>query len=171
MKEGAYYYDAVQWAVAESVTTGLSATKFGPEDACTRAQIVTFLWRAAGKPEPASGENPFRDVKSTDYFYKAVLWAVEEGITTGLSADSFGPDDICTRGQVATFLHRYTGSPEPAGENPFEDVAQNAFYYKAVLWAVEEKITEGYGSKTVFNPDGNCTRGQIVTFLYRAIVQ
>lgn len=167
---GEFYYMPVKWALENGITTGLTPDSFGPNQECTRGQIVTFLWRTAGSPEPSSTNNPFKDVKSSDFFYKAVLWAVEENITAGYGSDDiFNPNGICTRGQVATFLHRYFDEPAPTGTNPFTDVKTGAYYYDAVLWAVEKDITNGYGSATIFNPDGNCTRGQIVTFLYRAI--
>ena len=164
----AFYANAVQWAVDENVTTGLSTTSFGPNEPCTRSQIVTFLWRAAGEPEPGSSANPFLDVNPADFYYKAVLWAVEQGITTGLSATSFGPNAPCTRGQVATFLWRYAGEPAPTSGNPFSDVAAKDFCYQAVLWAVENDVTTGVGGGR-FAPNDTCTRGQIVTFLYRAV--
>ena len=167
VKESDYFYDAVLWAVAEGVTTGTSSTTFSPNASCTRAQVVTFLHRAAGSPEPASSENPFKDVKESEYYYKAVLWAVEEGVTTGTSSTTFSPNASCTRAQVVTFLHRASGSPEPASStNPFKDVAQGEYYSDAVLWAVEKGITTGTGD-TTFSPNATCTRGQIVTFLYR----
>ena len=162
-----YFYDAVLWAVKNEVTNGTSATTFSPADTCTRGQIVTFLWRAKGSPEPTLTENPFKDVKETDYFYKAVLWAVEKEITKGVAADSFAPDAGCTRGQVVTFLWRAEGQPAPEKtENPFKDVKEGEFYYDAVLWAVEKEITKGTAADA-FSPAATCTRGQIVTFLYR----
>ena len=168
VKESSYCYEPVLWAVENGITTGMSATKFMPDNPCTRAQVVTFLWRAAGEPLPVSGKNPFTDVKSSAYYYNAVLWAVEQGITTGMSATSFGPDRPCTRGQVVTFLHRAAGETEPeSAGNPFTDVKESGFYYKAVLWAVENGITTGM-SATRFEPGRTCTRGQVVTFLYRA---
>ena len=167
----AYYYDAVLWAVDEGITNGLSATSFGPDVECNRGQVVTFLWRAAGSPEPTSKVSPFTDAADPNaFYYKAVLWAVEEGITNGLSATSFGPDVVCNRGQVVTFLNRYFGSPSASStRNPFSDVKTGDFFYNAVLWANEKNITNGYGSATTFCPDVVCNRGQIVTFLYRAI--
>lgn len=166
-----YFFQPVLWAVDNGITTGISATKFGPNNSCTRAQVVTFLWRAAGEPEPSSTKNPFKDVKASDYFYKAVLWAVEEGITTGMSATSFGPNSPCTRGQVVTFLYRSAGTPEStSGKNPFSDVKSSDFYYNAVLWAVGEGITTGI-SATNFGPSQTCTRGQVVTFLYRSFTE
>ena len=166
--ESQYFFDPVYWAVEKGITTGASATKFSPDAGCTRAQVVTFLWRAAGKPEPTKTENPFGDVQPDAYYYKAVLWAVEKGITTGTSATTFRPDQTCTRGQIVTFLWRYNEQPEPkSSTNPFTDVPAGQYYYKAVLWAVEKGITKGT-SADKFSPDSTCTRAQIVTFLYRA---
>ena len=169
VKEADYFFTPVLWAVQHRITTGTSATTFSPNDPCTRGQIVTFLWRACGSPEPASNSNPFTDVKTGDYYYKAVIWAVEQGITTGISATKFGPNEACTRGQVATFLWRSQGKPAPTGSNnPFKDVSSSDYYYEAVLWAVENNITQGTGAGK-FSPNDSCTRGQIVTFLYRAL--
>ena len=170
VKKGAFYYDPVQWAVSQNpqITNGTDATHFSPDATCTRAQVVTFLWRAAGEPEPSVSKNPFADVKAGAYYYKAVLWAVEKGITKGTSETAFSPDLGCTRGQVVTFLHRFENSPAPGNsKNPFTDTKKGAFYYDAVLWAVEKGITKGT-SATTFSPDQTCTRAQIVTFLYRA---
>ncbi|MBR4132484.1 MAG: S-layer homology domain-containing protein, partial [Oscillospiraceae bacterium] len=166
--ESQYYFDPVYWAVEQGITTGTTPTTFSPNSGCTRAQVVTFLWRAAGKPEPTSTNNPFEDVPADQYYYKAVLWAVEKGITTGTSPTTFRPDRTCTRAQIVTFLWRYKGQPEPTTtENPFVDVPADQYYYKAVLWAVENGVTTGT-SATKFSPDSTCTRAQIVTFLYRA---
>ena len=168
--EGAFYYDAVLWAVnhGPQITNGTSATTFSPNATCTRGQVVTFLWRAAGAPEPTMTFNPFADVKEGAFYYKAVLWALQNGITNGVDATHFGPDRGCTRGQVVTFLHRAQGTPTPGSDaNPFSDVKEGAFYYNAVLWAVEKNVTKGT-SPTTFSPNATCTRGQIVTFLYRA---
>ena len=167
VKEGAYYYDAVLWAVEKGVTSGTSATTFSPDASCTRAQMVTFLWRAAGSPKVENGKNPFADVKADTYYYDAVLWAVEKGVTSGTSATTFSPDATVTRGQTVTFLYRNAGSPEVSGTMPFTDVEADAYYAKAVQWAVQQKITTGT-SETTFSPMSDCTRGQIVTFLYRA---
>lgn len=167
VKEGAYYYDAVLWAVEQKITSGTSATTFSPEASCTRAQMVTFLWRAAGSPKVENGKNPFVDVKADAYYYDAVLWAVEKGVTSGTSATTFSPDATVTRGQTVTFLYRNAGSPEVSGTMPFADVEADAYYAKAVQWAVQQKITTGT-SETTFSPMSDCTRGQIVTFLYRA---
>ena len=167
VRNGQYYYDAVLWAVENGVTTGTSATTFGPEEGCTRAQVVTFLWRAAGQPAPASSTNPFTDVKPGAYYYNAVLWAVEKGITNGTSDTTFGPDETCTRAQIVTFLWRYEGQPTPTStNNPFADVRTSAYFGSAVLWAVEKGITNGT-SATTFAPEDTCTRAQVVTFLYR----
>ncbi len=169
VKPGAYYADAVAWAVANSVTSGTSATTFSPDAGCTRGQVVTFLWRAAGSPEPTGTKNPFKDVKSDAYYYKAVLWAVENGITSGTSATTFSPEDVCTRGQIVTFLWRANGKPTPSNtSNPFKDVKSGDYFYDAVLWAVEKGITLGTDA-THFSPSDTCTRGQVVTFLYRAV--
>ena len=167
--ESDYFFDPVYWAVDKGITTGTSEKLFSPDAGCTRAQVVTFLWRAAGKPEPTSSVNPFDDVAEGQYYYKAVLWAVEKGITTGTSATTFRPERTCTRGQIVTFLWRYFGEPEPeTTKNPFEDVPESQYYYKAILWAVENNITTGT-TPTTFRPDNTCTRAQIVTFLYRAM--
>ena len=171
VKAGKWYEAPVLWAVERGITAGTSATEFSPDDPCTRAQIVTFIWRAKGSPEPASTENPFTDVKAGKYYYKAVLWAVENGITSGTSATTFGPDDPCTRAQVATFLWRAEGQPEPeTTDNPFADVKASKYFFKPVLWAVENEITLGT-SAGKFSPDDECTRAQIVTFLYRAMAE
>ena len=157
----------IDWAVVNRITAGTSATTFSPKASCTRAQFVTFLWRTSGQPEPTTTENPFTDVKAKAYYYKAVLWAVEQGITSGTSATTFSPNEPCTRAQVVTFLWRMEGSPEPTQtENPFTDVKAKAYYYTAVLWAVEKGVTSGT-SQTTFSPKGFCTRAQCVTFLYR----
>ncbi len=170
VKAGEYYELAVLWAVENGVTSGTSATTFSPNGKCTRGQIATFLWRAAGEPDPGNVTNPFKDVKESDYFYKAVLWAVENDITKGTSKTTFSPNDTCTRGQIVTFLYRAKGSPETdtVSSNPFKDVKSSQYYYDAVLWAVENGITKGT-SDTTFSPNNKCTRGQVVTFLYRAV--
>lgn len=162
---GAYYYDAVYWAVDEGITNGTTAVTFSPDNACTRAQMVTFLWRAAGEPEPETSVNPFTDVSASAYYYDAVLWAVEQGITNGTSATTFSPDATVTRGQTVTFLWRNAGSPAVSGGS-FTDVAADAYYAGAVAWAASEGITSGTTAAT-FSPSSNCTRAQIVTFLYR----
>lgn len=164
--ETEYYFDGVLWAVDHNITSGVNENSFAPLKDCTRAQIVTFLWRAAGCPEPKSTVNPFTDVKSSDYFFKAVLWAVEQGITNGLSPNTFGPQSTCTRAQTVTFLWRAKGQPSVPFNNTFKDIDYSAYYANAVLWAVNNKITTGT-SGTTFSPNSKCTRGQIVTFLYR----
>ena len=185
-------HDPIDWALTNGITNGISNTKFGPNAGCTRAQVVTFLWRAAGEPEPAAPtepiegneadgdelpvipldiENPFEDVKSDAYYYTAVLWAVSKGITTGTSAAKFSPDKTCTRAQIVTFIWRYEGEPEPeSSSNPFKDVAAEDYYLKAVLWAAETGVTSGT-SPTTFSPKSTCTRAQVVTFLYRDITK
>ena len=164
--EDSFYIDPVLWAVEEGITNGTTPTTFDPNGKCQRAQVVTFLWRAAGKPEPTSGNNPFVDVKESDFFYKAVLWAVEQGITNGLDAAHFGPYAHCNRAQVVTFLWRSVGCPSADADNPFTDVKAGDFYYDAVLWAVEKNITNGL-TATEFGVNTVCNRAQIVTFLYR----
>ena len=161
-----YYYDAVQWAVEKGITEGTSATTFSPGASCTRAQMVTFLYRAAGSPAPKSTVNPFTDVSANDYYYNAVLWAVENGITTGVSADRFAPGATVSRAQTVTFLYRANGSPAANGAS-FSDVAADEYYANAVAWAVRSGITTGTGNGK-FSPSADCTRGQIVTFLYRS---
>ena len=169
LANGSYYYDAVLWAVENGVTAGTSANAFSPDNGCTRAQVVTFLWRAAGQPEPSSNYNPFTDVDADAYYYKAVLWAVEHNVTSGTSATTFSPDGTCTRAQIVTFLWRYEGQPEPkTASNPFSDVAGDAYFAKAVLWAAENGVTSGT-SATTFSPEATCTRAQVVTFLYRDV--
>lgn len=163
----AYYADAVAWAVKQGITKGTSETTFSPDISCTRAQMATFLWRAAGSPAPKNSELPFADIPADAYYYDAVLWAVENGITNGVGNNSFAPDAVCTRGQMATFLYRFEGTPAVTGSNSFDDVAADAYYNNAVTWAVAEGITVGTGSN-LFSPDADCTRGQIVTFLYRS---
>lgn len=167
VKQGDYYYDAVQWAVGKKITSGTSATTFTPDGICTRAQTVTFLWRSQGSPKAAGAENPFTDVSKDAYYYDAVLWAVEQGITNGTSATTFSPDATVTRGQTTAFLWRVAKQPQvDQTANPFADVTQDAYYYNAVLWAVAKEITNGTSS-TTFSPDQGCTRAQIVTFLWR----
>ena len=169
MAESDYFYTPVLWAVKEGITTGTTETTFSPYDNCTRGQVVTFLWRAYGCPEPTTTENPFTDVPENIYYYKAILWAVEEGITTGITATEFGPEMTCTRGQVATFLWRAAGKPAPTGEGEgFTDVPETVYYYEPILWAAENGITTGTGDG-LFSPEESCTRAQIVTFLYRAL--
>ena len=167
---GQFYTTPVLWAVSKGITTGMTTTTFVPDGTCTRGQVVTFLWRAMGSPEPSVSVNPFTDVHSGDYFYKAVLWAVEKGITTGMTATTFAPNASCTRAQVVTFLHRTAGNPAPgSGGHSFTDVSQD-YYYTPMLWAVNSGITTGMAA-TTFSPGGTCTRGQIVTFLHRYMTE
>ena len=166
----AYYHDAVLWAAMNGITNGTSATTFSPDNPCTRAQMATFLWRAAGSPEPVSSTNPFADIPADAYYAKAVQWAYEKGITGGTSGTTFSPDQTCTRGQMATFLWRNAGSQTPVSNaNQFADVPADKYYATAVQWAYEQKITSGTSS-TTFSPDDPCTRAQMVTFLYRFFV-
>ncbi|MEQ2619578.1 S-layer homology domain-containing protein [Hominicoprocola fusiformis] len=166
VKPGDYFYDAVNWAVEKGITTGTSATTFSPNASCTRAQIVTFLWRASGSPEPKTASNPFTDVAANAYCCKAVLWAVENGITTGTSATTFSPNAPCTRAQGVTFLWRANGSKAASAAASFTDVASDAYYAPAVAWAAEQNVTGGVGNG-LFSPDTTCTRAQIVSMLYR----
>ena len=161
-----YCYDAVQWAVANGVTAGTDSTHFSPNAGCTRAQVVTFLWRAAGKPI-VSANVSFTDVSSDAFYYEAVKWAVANGITAGTDAAHFSPNATCTRGQVVTFLYRAAKSPSVSTVSSFSDVAAGSYCYNAVSWAVANGITAGTGGNR-FSPNATCTRGQVVTFLYRA---
>lgn len=170
VKEGDYCYDAVKWAVEQGITNGTTATTFAPGAGCTRAQMVTFLWRAAGSPEPAGKTNPFTDVKEDDYYFKALLWAMENGITKGTTETTFSPNAACTRGQMAAFLYRSAKSPAVEGANPFTDVQEGDYFFGAVLWAAEEGVTKGT-TDTTFSPAATCTRGQMVTFLYRYLAK
>ena len=163
---GSYYEDAVDWAVEKGITKGTDDTHFSPDGICTRAQAVTFLWRAAGSPEPETRAMPFTDVPVGSYYYDAVLWAVENGITKGTSDTTFSPNMTCSRAQIVAFLWRSEKSPAAGSRNPFADVKSTAYYADAVLWAVKEDITKG-STNTTFSPDADCTRAQIVTFLWR----
>ena len=164
---GAYYNEAVRWAVKYGIASGTDAKHFSPDAACTRGQAVTFLWRAAGCPAPALAENPFTDVKPTDYCYDAVLWAVQTGVAKGTSASTFAPDAPCTRGQIVTFLYRAAGSPSGYANSGYVDVPETSYCAAPVAWAVALRVTSGTSALT-FSPDTLCTRAQIVTFLYRA---
>ena len=166
VKTGDYFYDAVQWAVGKGITNGTSAETFSPEDPCTRAQIVTFLWRAAGSPV-VNYAMDLSDVAGDAYYAEAVRWALSEGITTGTSDHTFSPDAVCTREQAVTFLWRAAGSPAVSGESAFEDVGADAYYARAVAWAAQNGVTNGI-SQALFGTGSDCTRAQIVTFLYRA---
>ena len=164
---GAYYFAPVVWAVDLGVTQGVDRTHFGPDEICTRAQVVTFLWREAGEPKPQSGKNPFADVPGGAYYRNAVIWAVEQGITMGVDASHFGPDEACTRCQVVTFLHRARGCETAKKSITFTDVKAEDYFYEPVRWACQMKITVGTGGGA-FSPYAPCTRARIVTFLFRA---
>ena len=167
-----YFYNSVKWAVNKGVTTGTSSTTFSPYNPCKRAEIVTFLWRAAGSPEPTTTRNPFRDVNAVTHssYYKAILWASQKGIAAGTSTTTFSPDQVCTRAQIVTFLYRYAGKPSGYYSNPFKDVGatNEASYYNAILWASGKGITTG-SSPTTFSPYASCNRAEAVTFLYRYV--
>ena len=164
--EDAYYEEAIRWAKKKGITNGIGKGLFGPEQPCTRAQIVTFLWRAAGSPAP-KGTSGFSDVPESAYYAKAVAWAAENGITVGAGGGKFSPDDTCTRAQGVTFLWRAQGK-QAGGKAAFADVPQDSYYAKAVAWAAENGVTNGIG-KGLFGPNDACTRAQIVTFLYRCM--
>ena len=165
----AYYYKAVYWAAGNGITSGTSPTTFSPNNTCTRGQIVTFLWKALKSPEPSSANNPFTDVKESDYFYQPVLWAKENGVTSGKTPTTFEPMAPCTRGQIVTFLWNAMGRPEPTNQNnPFTDVTPDNYFFKPVLWAKEKGITSGT-TATTFSPGKACTRAQAMTFLYKAM--
>lgn len=161
----------IDWALTHHVTSGTAPDTFSPEKGCTRAQAVMFLWKAKGSPAPASGDCPFEDVSETAYYRQALLWAIENQITSGTTDTTFSPGKVCTRAQIVTFLWRAKGSPtasDPTAAFPFRDVAEDAYYRTAVAWAVEKGVTGGT-SPTTFSPNRTCTRAQIVTFLYKAI--
>ncbi len=164
VKPGAYYYDAVQWAVQNDVVSGTTETTFSPDQNCTRGQALLMIWRAEGSPAPRSRKNPFTDVADSAYYHDAALWAAERGLVTG---STMQPDEPVTRGTMVTFLYRNAGSPAVSGGTAFADVPQNAWFAKPVAWATSRKITSGTSGNT-FSPDTVCTRGQIVTFLYKA---
>ena len=167
-KEGSWAHEPIDWAFFHGITAGKTANTFAPKATCTRADVVTFLWRAAGKPEPEAAEIPFTDVKESAYYSKAVRWAVEQGITKGRTETTFAPKAVCTRAEVVTFLWNAAGRPEPQSEEcPFTDGKENAYYYRAMLWAYTSGITSGT-SATAFSPHANCSRAQVVTFLYKA---
>lgn len=171
VKPLAYYYKSVLWAYYGGITTGKTEDTFAPRDDCTRAQIVTFLWRTLGEPEPRAAESPFTDIDENAYYYKAVLWAVENGITKGTSDTTFTPGRACTRGEVVTFLWRAMGEPDAeTASTAFPDVASGKYDSDAVQWAVEEEITEGYTDGT-FRPKRVCSRAEVVTFLYRCFTE
>lgn len=162
-----YFYDSVLWAFNNGITSGVAPDRFGPEQVCTRGQVMVFLWRSMGSPEPASPANPFSDVKGTDYYADAVLWAYHAGVTAGVDAGHFAPDQPCTRGQVVTFLYSAKGKPAVDGTVEFSDVSHRDYYHAGVLWASANHITAGVGGGR-FAPGQQCTRSQIVTFLYQA---
>ena len=166
VKESDYFYDAVQWAAEKGITKGIDATHFGPTVGTTRAQVVTFLWRAAGSPEPTGTTEKFTDLKPNEYYQKAIAWAIEQGITKGTSATTFSPDEVCTRAQITTFLARYAGVEDANTESTFSDVKATDYFAAAVKWAKDNGVTDGV-SKDAFGPDQDCTRAQTVTFLYR----
>ncbi len=169
--EDDFFYDAVSWAYQNGIASGTGNNTFSPDKTCTREQVVTFLWRAFGCPEPTITANPFRDVPNYAYYAKAVLWALEQGITTGKSRTKFGVGDPCTRAQAVTFLWRAEGSPEPSScQNPFTDVSETSYFYTAVLWALAKGVTRGTSAST-FSPSKTCTRGEVVTFLYRDLAE
>ena len=161
-----YFYTPILWAVEKGVTNGMTATTFGPGHSCTRAQAVTFLWRASGEPAPTKTDNPFTDLDQSQYYYTAVLWAVEKGITNGMTATTFGPEVTVQREHFVTFLWRLAGEPDCQKASGFSDVPGDAYYATAANWAVQQEITNGMGNNS-FAPRNNCTRGQTVTFLYR----
>ena len=167
MKDSDYFAPAVRWAAENGVTRGVSADQFGSDLVCTRGQIVTFLWRAAGSPEPKGGVNTsFADVSPDAYYAKAVAWAVENGVTSGVGDGCFAPDQVCTRAQSVTFLHRAAGEESGQSAGSFADVPQDSYYAGAVQWAVENGVTSGVGEGR-FAPEAHCTRSQIITFLYQ----
>ena len=166
--EDAYYYEPVLWAYENGIASGISATTFGASNPCTRAQVAVFLWRAMGQPELEISSNPFADVSSSAYYYKAVLWAYENGVTSGVDATHFAPNGTVTRAQFVTFLWRVAGKPLPNVANPFSDVYSGQYYTNAILWSYENGITTGVDA-THFSPGDSCTRGQMGTFLYRAM--
>lgn len=167
VEEQVYYRDPVVWAYHVGITTGIDSTHFGPQLLCTRAQVVTFLWRWAGSPGTERRDCPFRDVSPDSYYYTAVMWATEKGITNGMDETHFMPEENCQRGQVVTLLYRFLGSPGVKGVTPFVDVPQESYYALSILWAYKKEITNGMDA-THFMPGEPCTRGQIVTLLYRA---
>ncbi len=162
-----YYYKSVLWAANAGVTAGVDASHFAPNKSCTRAEVVTFLWRAAGRPEVSDKTVPFTDVESDRYYAEAVAWAYHSGITAGETETLFVPDDVCTRAQVVSFLHRWKGRPAHGGYNPFTDIEPDRYYSDAVVWASENRVTSGV-EEDLFAPEQLCDRGQIVSFLYRA---
>ena len=168
--ENAFYADAVYWAVANGITNGTDAAHFSPKESVTRAQVVTFLWRAAGCPAPKGNASKFADVPADKYYADAVAWAIEQGITNGITETEFGPKEVCTRCQIVTFLYRFAGAKGADTDTGFTDVIPTKYYAAAVKWAKDNKVTEGT-STTAFSPNADCTRAQVVTFLYRWMVK
>jgi uncharacterized repeat protein (TIGR02543 family) len=168
--ENSYYHDAVMWAVEEGITSGTSANTFSPETITTRAQMVTFLWRTVGMPEAKLANSNFNDMDKDSYYYKAVLWAEENGVTVGTSSTTFSPEEKVTRGQVVSFLWRLDGKTASSSVNPFIDINNGMYYYEAILWAVDKGITYGT-SEVEYSPDAPCLRAHIVTFLYRQLAE
>ena len=170
VSESAYYYDAVKWAVEKNITTGTTRSTFSPNELCTRAQAVTFLWRAIGSPAPVSDSvSRFRDVPKNAYFRNAVSWTTDYEVVSGKTDTIFDPEDFCTRGQFVTMLYRYTGGEKQRPTATFSDVFPGQYYYDAALWAADIGVTNGTSDMT-FEPNGTCTRAQVVTFLYRFFV-
>lgn len=166
-KAGNFAHTSIEWAYLHGIAAGVGEGKFAPKDPCTRSQIVTFLWRAAGSPEATIADVPFKDIKRSVFYWRALLWAYESGITSGTSEFTFSPNNVCTRAQVVMFLWRSVGSPAPEGnEMPFDDIKQDAYYKRAVLWAVENGVTSGTAINK-FSPDDPCTREQVTAFLYK----
>ena len=166
--ESDFWFTPAYWGANNGIVMGYNDGTFGPDKQCTRAQMVTFIWRLAGKPEPAQKENPFSDIKSSDYFYKACLWGNEKEIVMGYNDGTFRPSNKCLRNQAVTFLWRFAGKPEPSTQkSPFKDIKESDYFYKAVLWGAEMKIVAGYPSEGKFKPKGECLRRQMVTFLYK----
>ncbi len=168
--DGSYFEDPVDWAVGNGITNGITKDLFCPDMNCTRAQTVVLLWRTAGCPQATTGDMQFTDVTEGSYYYEAVLWAIEQGITNGINATTFAPDMECTRAQILTFIWRFLGCPEGGEVNPFTDVNESFYYAEPILWGVKEGVTDGM-TPTTFCPDLECTRAQIVTFIYRALVE
>ena len=170
VEEGKWYYDAVAWGSKHGVVNGLTETTFGTKENCTRAQIITFIWRAMGKPEAASADYTFKDVEEGKYYFDAMLWGVENGIITGYNEDTFAPDDKCSRSQMATFIWRLAGEPEVAAEvSPFPDVGTGKWYTAAAIWAAEQEVVTGYSDGT-FGPKNDVLRSETITMLYRYFV-
>ncbi len=169
-KRGKWSHDPIDWALENGITSGKTATTFAPNDGCSRAEVVTFLWRADGCPEPETSENPFRDISESKYYYKAVLWAYENNITSGITKNSFQPNKTCTRSEIVSFIWRYEKSPVIEADNHFEDVKAGAWYEDAVIWANETGVTYGK-TETTFAPGATCTRAEVMSFIFRDFVK